>query len=40
VTSGRLRPERLVTREITLDEAAAALEAVGGTPGITVITSF
>jgi alcohol dehydrogenase len=40
VTSGRLSPERLVTRAITLDDAAAALENVGRRPGITVITSF
>lgn len=40
VASGRLRPDLLVTREIGLDEAAAALRDVGSTPGITVITSF
>ena len=40
VASGRLRPDLLVTRTITLDEAAAALPAMGepGFPaGVTVI---
>jgi D-arabinose 1-dehydrogenase-like Zn-dependent alcohol dehydrogenase len=40
VVTGRLRPDLLVTREIGLDDAAAALQAVGSEPGITVITSF
>jgi alcohol dehydrogenase len=40
VAGGRLRPDRLLTREIGLDQAAAALAEVGRTPGITVITSF
>ncbi|MDX6197172.1 MAG: hypothetical protein QOJ79_323 [Actinomycetota bacterium] len=40
VSSGRLRPDLLVTREIGLAEAAEALRTVGGTPGITVITRF
>jgi len=40
VESGRLRPDRLVTREIGLDEAGRALEEVGRLPGITVITAF
>jgi alcohol dehydrogenase len=40
VSTGRLRPDRLITREIGLDEAAEALETVGTTPGITVITTF
>jgi alcohol dehydrogenase len=40
VACGRLSPERLVTREIALEDAAAALEDVGRQPGITVITSF
>jgi D-arabinose 1-dehydrogenase-like Zn-dependent alcohol dehydrogenase len=40
VSSGRLRPDLLVTREIGLTEAAEALRTVGGTPGITVITQF
>jgi threonine dehydrogenase-like Zn-dependent dehydrogenase len=41
VASGRLRPDLLVTRTITLDEAASALPAMGepGFPaGVTVIT--
>jgi threonine dehydrogenase-like Zn-dependent dehydrogenase len=40
VGSGRLRPELLVTRELTLDEAGEALIAVGSVPGIAVVTSF
>jgi alcohol dehydrogenase len=40
VTSGRLRPDLLIRREISLDEAAEALQTVGKLPGITVITSF
>jgi threonine dehydrogenase-like Zn-dependent dehydrogenase len=40
VAGGRLRPDRLLTREIGLDQAAVALAEVGRTPGITVITSF
>jgi D-arabinose 1-dehydrogenase-like Zn-dependent alcohol dehydrogenase len=40
VATGRLRPDLLVTREIDLDAAGAALAEVGRTPGITVITSF
>jgi alcohol dehydrogenase len=40
VAAGRLAPERLVTREISLDQAPRALADVGGQPGITVITSF
>jgi alcohol dehydrogenase len=40
VASGRLRPELLLTREITLDEAASALAQVGQVAGVTVITSF
>ncbi|MCW2554390.1 MAG: Alcohol dehydrogenase GroES domain protein [Mycobacterium sp.] len=40
VTSGRLRPDLLVTREIALDDAAEALRTVGVAAGITVITSF
>jgi alcohol dehydrogenase len=37
VTSGVLRPDLLVTRTIGLDEAPAALMAIGETPGVTVI---
>jgi alcohol dehydrogenase len=40
VGSGRLRPDVLVTKRISLDEAATALAEVGQAPGITVITSF
>jgi alcohol dehydrogenase len=40
VSSGRLRPDLLVGREITLGDAAEALRTVGSTPGITVITRF
>ncbi|MBK5307885.1 MAG: zinc-dependent alcohol dehydrogenase family protein [Frankiaceae bacterium] len=40
VSSGRLQPQLLVTREIALEEAAEALRTVGATPGITVITQF
>jgi D-arabinose 1-dehydrogenase-like Zn-dependent alcohol dehydrogenase len=40
VAAGRLQPERLVTREIGLEDAAEALRTVGTTPGITVITTF
>ena len=40
VAAGRLRPDLLVTREVGLDDAGAALQQVGRTPGITVLTSF
>jgi len=40
IADGRLQPERLVTRELSLDEAGKALEEVGQRPGIAVITSF
>ena len=40
VSAGRLRPQALVTRELTLDEAGAALAAVGRDPGIAVVTRF
>jgi alcohol dehydrogenase len=40
VADGTLHPERLVTREIGLDDAAVALAEVGQRPGIAVITSF
>jgi threonine dehydrogenase-like Zn-dependent dehydrogenase len=40
IAAGRLDPGRLVTRELTLDDAGAALTGVGGTPGIAVVTSF
>ena len=40
VARGRLRPDLLVTRELRLDDAGAALAAVGTAPGIAVITTF
>ncbi|SCX44106.1 alcohol dehydrogenase [Klenkia marina] len=40
IAAGRLRPQDLVTRELSLDDAAEALVAVGRTPGIAVITRF
>ena len=40
ITAGRLRPQTLVTRELALDEAGAALAAVGRAPGIAVVTRF
>jgi D-arabinose 1-dehydrogenase-like Zn-dependent alcohol dehydrogenase len=38
IAAGRLRPELLVTRELALPDAAAALVAVGREPGIAVVT--
>ncbi len=40
VAAGRLRPQDLVTRELSLDEAGPALVAVGATPGVAVVTAF
>ena len=40
IAAGRLRPEALVTRELALDEAGAALAAVGRDPGIAVVTRW
>ena len=40
VTAGRLRPDLLVTRELSLDDAGRALADVGREPGVAVITSF
>jgi D-arabinose 1-dehydrogenase-like Zn-dependent alcohol dehydrogenase len=40
VAAGRLRPQALVTRELGLEEAGAALAAVGRDPGIAVVTRF
>jgi threonine dehydrogenase-like Zn-dependent dehydrogenase len=40
IVAGRLDPGRLITRRIALDEAPAALAAVGAQPGIAVVTSF
>ena len=38
VVAGQLRPDRLITRRIGLDEAPGALVAMGETAGVTVIT--
>lgn len=40
IAAGRLDPRRLITRELTLGEAPAALAEVGRQPGIAVVTSF
>jgi alcohol dehydrogenase len=40
IAAGRLDPRRLVTRELALDDAGAALAGVGSRPGIAVVTSF
>ena len=40
IAAGRLDPRRLVTRELPLDDAGAALASVGSAPGIAVVTSF
>lgn len=40
VRSGRLRPQDLLTRELSLDEAAAGLATVGEPGGISVVTRF
>jgi D-arabinose 1-dehydrogenase-like Zn-dependent alcohol dehydrogenase len=40
IAAGRLDPRRLVTRELALDDAPAALAGVGARPGIAVVTSF
>jgi D-arabinose 1-dehydrogenase-like Zn-dependent alcohol dehydrogenase len=40
IAAGRLDPHRLVTRELALDDAGAALAEVGRQPGIAVVTSF
>jgi D-arabinose 1-dehydrogenase-like Zn-dependent alcohol dehydrogenase len=40
IAAGRLHPELLVTRELGLDQAGAALRTVGREPGIAVVTSF
>jgi alcohol dehydrogenase len=40
IAAGRLHPELLVTRELGLADAGAALVAVGREPGIAVVTSF
>ena len=38
VVAGELAPQRLVTREISLDDAPEALASLGSWPGITVVT--
>ena len=40
ISAGRLDPRRLVTRELGLDDAPAALAEVGQRPGISVVTGF
>jgi D-arabinose 1-dehydrogenase-like Zn-dependent alcohol dehydrogenase len=40
IAAGRLDPRRLVTRELALDDAGAALAEVGARPGIAVVTAF
>jgi D-arabinose 1-dehydrogenase-like Zn-dependent alcohol dehydrogenase len=40
VARGRLRPDLLLRRELSLDESADALRDVGSTPGISVVTRF
>ena len=40
ITAGRLDPRPLVTRELALADAGAALAEVGRRPGIAVVTSF
>ncbi|MCW2741689.1 MAG: Alcohol dehydrogenase GroES domain protein [Blastococcus sp.] len=40
IAAGRLDPRRLVTRELSLGAAGAALAEVGRRPGIAVVTSF
>jgi D-arabinose 1-dehydrogenase-like Zn-dependent alcohol dehydrogenase len=40
IAAGRLDPRPLITRELTLDEAGAALAEVGRRPGIAVVTSL
>ncbi|HEV7213457.1 MAG TPA: alcohol dehydrogenase, partial [Blastococcus sp.] len=40
IAAGRLDPRRLITRELSLDDAGAALARVGEQPGIAVVTSF
>ena len=40
LAAGRLDPAPLITRRLALDDAGAALAAVGGNPGIAVVTRF
>jgi alcohol dehydrogenase len=39
IAAGRLDPRALVTRELALDDAGAALAEIGARPGIAVVTS-
>jgi alcohol dehydrogenase len=38
IASGRLHPELLVTRELSLDDAGEALRSMGSVPGVSVVT--
>ncbi len=40
IAAGRLRPQDLVTRELSLDDAGRALVDVGRSPGVAVVTRF
>jgi D-arabinose 1-dehydrogenase-like Zn-dependent alcohol dehydrogenase len=40
IAAGRLDPHRLITRELSLDYAPAALADMGKQPGIAVVTTF
>ncbi len=40
ISAGRLRPQDLVSRELTLDEAGEALAQLGRSPGVEVVTRF
>jgi alcohol dehydrogenase len=40
IAAGRLHPERLVTRDLCLDEAGEAFADLGAVPGIAVVTRF
>ncbi len=40
IAAGRLRPQDLVSRELTLDEAGEALVQLGRSPGVEVVTRF
>jgi D-arabinose 1-dehydrogenase-like Zn-dependent alcohol dehydrogenase len=40
IAAGRLHPERLITRDLSLDEAGGAFADLGAVPGIAVVTRF
>jgi alcohol dehydrogenase len=40
IVAGRLDPAPLITRRLALDDAGAALAAIGREPGIAVVTRF